>query len=72
MRATAAEIAAVANNVVLVATYWMSFHRLASATHEPAENIDLGRGAHQVLALIAPFLVGDARALVDRLGRDYL
>jgi AcrR family transcriptional regulator len=72
MRATAAEIAAVANNVVLVATYWMSFHRLAAATREPAENIDLGRGAHQVLALIAPFLVGDARALVDRLGGDYL
>ena len=37
-----------------------------------ADDIDLGLGAYQVLALIAPFLVGDARALLDRLGRDYL
>jgi AcrR family transcriptional regulator len=72
MHATPAEIAAVASNVVLVATYWMSFHRLAAATRDTGESLDLGQGAHQVLALIAPFLVGDARALVDRLGRDYL
>jgi hypothetical protein len=72
MRATKAEIDAVAGNVVLVATYWMSFHRLAAATRDTGESLDLGQGAHQVLALIAPFLVGDARALVDRLGRDYL
>jgi hypothetical protein len=25
-----------------------------------------------VLALIAPFLVGDGRALIERLGEDYL
>ena len=72
MHATQAEIAAVAGNVVLVATYWMSFHRLAAATRDSGDSLDLGQGAHQVLALIAPFLVGDARALVDRLGRDYL
>ena len=72
MRASKAEIAAVASNVVLVATYWMSFHRLASASRDSTESIDLGQGAHQVLALIAPFLVGDARTLVERLGSDYL
>ena len=72
MQATPAEIAAVARNVVLVSTYWMSFHRLRSTTREAADTIDLGLGAYQVLALIAPFLVGDARALLDRLGHDYL
>jgi hypothetical protein len=72
MRASESEIAAVARNVVLVSTYWMSFHRLTRAARGDAGDIDLGRGAFQVLALIAPFLVGDARALLDRLGRDYL
>jgi len=72
MRASESEIAAVARNVVLVSTYWMSFHRLTRAARGDAGDIDLGRGAYQVLALIAPFLVGDARALLDRLGRDYL
>jgi AcrR family transcriptional regulator len=72
MRATEGEIAAVARNVVLVSTYWMSFHRLSHPARGGADDIDLGRGAYQVLALIAPFLVGDARALLDRVGRDYL
>jgi AcrR family transcriptional regulator len=72
MRASESEIAAVARNVVLVSTYWMSFHRLSRMARGDADDIDLGRGAYQVLALIAPFLVGDARALLDRLGRDYL
>jgi AcrR family transcriptional regulator len=72
MRASESEITAVARNVVLVSTYWMSFHRLSVAARGDADDIDLGLGAYQVLALIAPFLVGDARALLDRLGRDYL
>jgi AcrR family transcriptional regulator len=72
MRASPVEIAAVARNVVLVSTYWMSFHRLCSPRRDAAADIDLGLGAYQVLALIAPFLVGDARALLDRLGQDYL
>jgi hypothetical protein len=72
MRASESEMAAVARNVVLVATYWMSFHRLSHAARAAADDIDVGLGVYQVLALIAPFLVGDARALLDRLGRDYL
>ncbi len=72
MDATESEIAAVARNVVLVSTYWMSFHRLCHTARGDDAGIDLGRGAYQVLALIAPFLVGDARALLDRLSRDYL
>ena len=69
MHATEREIAALARNVVLVATYWPSFARIGG--HEPRD-ADAGRAAYQVLALIAPYLVGDARALLDRLGADYL
>jgi AcrR family transcriptional regulator len=71
MRATDAERAALARNVVLVATYWMSFQRVGRLGASEATP-DPGVGAYQVLALIAPFLVGDARALVARLSGNYL
>ena len=32
----------------------------------------MGRAAYQVLALVAPFLSGNDRALIERLGADYL
>ena len=54
----------------------MSFQRaVAGAAGErgrkaPDERID--RAAYQVLALFAPFLSGDDRALIERLGADYL
>jgi AcrR family transcriptional regulator len=72
MNASEREIAALAGNVVLVATYWQSFARIGRPSPENAGETDAGRAAYQVLALIAPYLVGDARALIDRLGRDYL
>ncbi len=72
MKASDREITALAGNVVLVATYWQSFSRIGRAPSETAGAADAGRAAYQVLALIAPYLVADARALIDRLGRDYL
>ena len=73
LRATAAERTALARNVVLVATYWMSFQRIGRAPAGGDETpLDPGAAAYQILALIAPFLVGDARALVAKLSEDYL
>jgi AcrR family transcriptional regulator len=77
MRATEREIAALSSNVTLVATYWMSYQRIGvrqggDAAGGDAAVINLDRAAYQVLALIAPFLVGDRRALIERLGQDYL
>lgn len=76
MRASEREIVAVAQNVAIVATYWMSFQR---TTHPPpgrpagdASDMSLDRAAYQVLALIAPFTVGEARELIARLGDEYL
>ena len=71
MRASEREIAALADNVVLVATYWISYRRL-TAGDRPPEAIDFGRAAYQVLSLVAPFLRGDDRALIDRLSAEYL
>jgi AcrR family transcriptional regulator len=76
MRATEAEIAALANNAVMIATYWMSFRRLvagpAPGAAVPASDGEPGFAVYHVLALIAPYLHGSDRALVERLGADYL
>jgi AcrR family transcriptional regulator len=69
MRASEREIAALADNVALVATYWISYQNITGGERAQA---NLDRAAYQVLSLVAPFLRGDARTLLDRLSRDYL
>jgi AcrR family transcriptional regulator len=68
MRAGEGELAALAANATLVATYWMSWQRVASAGRE-SSNVTVA--AYHVLALFAPFMVGDGRALIERLGEQY-
>lgn len=70
MRATGEEIRTLARNVLVVATYWLNFESLRGRA--TAEEIDLGLGAHQVMSLVAPYLVGDARRHLDRLARNYI
>jgi AcrR family transcriptional regulator len=74
MRATPAEIRTLARNVLVVATYWLNFQALrARGARRPAdEDPDLGEAAFQVMALIAPYLVGEARRHHERLGRTYI
>jgi AcrR family transcriptional regulator len=77
MRASERELAALATNVVMIATYWMSWQRIHATrpTHDAAIDAPddrLGQAAYQVMALIAPYMEGDARALIERLGADYL
>jgi len=71
MRASEREIAAAARNAVLVATYGMSFQRL-TRTSGSADDMDPALAAYQVMALLAPYLVGEARTHLDRLGSAYL
>ena len=66
MRASPAEIATLARNVLVVATYWLEFGTLRGG--EP----DLARGAHQVMSLVAPYLAPAARRHLDALARGYL
>jgi AcrR family transcriptional regulator len=67
------EIEALAQNAVLVATYWSSYDRVLSATRDKnEEEPDAGRAAYQVMALFAPYLTGEARAYLDRLSAEYL
>ena len=71
MRASEREIEALAENIALVATYWISYQQTRTGGQASAV-VSLDRAAYQVLALVAPFLRGDARALVERLGAEYL
>ncbi len=72
MRASDAEVAALARNAMLIVTHSMAYEGLAHVAPGEMHEADLGRCAYYVLVLIAPFLAGDARLLLDRLSRDYL
>ena len=70
MRASDAEIRGIAENVLLVATFWQSFSAVRSGKAEP-ETLDLGRGIHQVMVLIAPFLREVEREHLNALAGAY-
>jgi AcrR family transcriptional regulator len=72
MAAPERDVAALARNAVLVATYWPSFDRVCHAQRDDAAGADAGRGAYQVLALFVPYLVADARRQLDAIAGDYL
>jgi len=71
MEASEPEIAALADNAALVATYWMSYQKIAAADQR-GQSPSLDRAAYQVLSLIAPFLRGPSRTLLARLSQGYL
>jgi len=71
LRATPVEIRALATNMVVVMTYWLSFEYVRNPRNPEERPIAAG-GAYQVMALLAPFLVGDSRQLVERLSQEYL
>lgn len=72
--ATDAEIAALATNAVIVATYWMSYQRLSHAADAAAEaaGMRFEIGVSQILALLSPYLRGRHRTLAEALRARYL
>lgn len=70
MRARPEEIRALARNVLVVASYWLNFRALQGP--RGASHADLGEGAFQVMALVAPYLVGAARRHLDHLSSNYI
>jgi AcrR family transcriptional regulator len=70
MRASESEILAAAENVLLVATFWLSFNAVRG-TRVETETLDLGRGIHQVMVLIAPFLREAERKHLESLAGAY-
>lgn len=72
LRASEEEVAALAENVLVVSSYWLNYEHLRgrSAKMDDPEK-HLTRGVYQVMTLIAPFLIGDARAHLQHLMKNY-
>jgi AcrR family transcriptional regulator len=75
LKAPPQELQALATNMVVVTTWWLSyeFTRNARRFNEPAyQSAAMARGAYQVLVLLAPYLSEDGHALFTRLAAEYL
>ena len=70
LRATVDEIRATAENVLLVATFWLNFNTVRGARADPNQE-DLTHGIYQVMLLIAPFLREVERAHLNTLAQAY-
>jgi len=69
------EIASLATNMVVVATYWLSYEYVSNARqfNDPVfQSRAMARGAYQVLVLVAPYLSDEGRTLFTRLASEYL
>ncbi|GAA5180771.1 TetR/AcrR family transcriptional regulator [Niveibacterium umoris] len=71
MQATTAEIQTLAVNMVVLSTFWLSFE-YARDPRGKIEGAGFTRGAYQVMALVAPYLRGQAREHFEALSREYL
>ena len=76
MRGTNDEIEALADNILVVATYWLNFEHLRARptgkyATEPDPARDLARGVYQVMSLLKPFLLGEARDHLQHLMENY-
>jgi AcrR family transcriptional regulator len=72
MHASETELAALAENILVVATYWLNYENLKQRTgikDDPAKH--LTRGVVQVMALVSPYLDGDAKEHLDHLMKIY-
>ncbi len=69
------EIESLATNMVVVATYWLSFEYIRNARRfgdADYQSAAMARGACQVLSLLAPWLEPEGRQLFARLSQEYL
>ena len=77
LKATDEEIRSLAENVLVVATYWLNFEHLRAKPMnklepEPDPEQHLSRGVYQVMALVSPFLLGDAKQHLQLLMKNYI
>ena len=75
LKAEPQELEALATNMVVVATWWLSYEYVRNARRfgEPAyQSAAMARGAYHVLVLLAPYLTEEGRALFTRLAAEYL
>ena len=71
MRASTQELRALATNMTVIASYWLSFE-YACDPRGKVESGRIGRGVYQVMAMVSPFLLGESKGLLERLSQEYL
>ncbi len=71
MRASATEIQALATNMAVIATYWLPFEYARDPRRRDPSS-GLGRGVYQVMSMMAPFLLGASRQLLQKLSQEYV
>jgi hypothetical protein len=71
MRASTEELRALATNMTVIATYWLSFE-FACDPRGQLESGRIGRGVYQVMAMVSPFLSGESKRLLEKLSHAYL
>ncbi|MGQ0800853.1 MAG: TetR/AcrR family transcriptional regulator [Pseudomarimonas sp.] len=69
MRASADEIRATANNILLISTFWLNY---SAVRGEKDEQEAIRQGIHQVMMLIAPFLRDAERLHLNTLAQAYI
>lgn len=69
MRASADEIRATADNILVIATFWLNF---SAVRGERDEQEAIRLGIHQVMMLLAPFLRDAERLHLNQLAQVYL
>jgi AcrR family transcriptional regulator len=68
------EIEALASNMVVVASYWLSYEYVLNPRRYTEQQVmadALMRGCYQVLSLVGPYLRGDTHALFRKLVDEY-
>lgn len=71
MQASRGELQALATNMAVIATYWLPFEYARDPRRCDAAN-GLGRGVYQVMSMMAPFLQGTSRQLLQQLSKEYV
>jgi len=71
LRAGPKDCEALAGNMIMIATYWLSYQFVLNPRRQP-DNKTLTHGIVRALSLANPYLAPDARALFEHLSRQYL
>lgn len=69
LRASDSEIEALCENIILTATFWISYAIVAG---EEVDESVLSRGVYQVISLVVPYLEGEQRQQLEQLKQAYL
>jgi AcrR family transcriptional regulator len=74
LEASDQEVEALASNMVVVASYWLSYEYVLNPRRYTEQQVmadALMRGCYQVLSLVGPYLRGDTHALFRKLVDEY-